>query len=255
MKKLLLSLTVLILYASSASALFVNGGFETGDFTGWTLEQADVSSSTLYGDITWNAGSNGLSDVITAGTLMMSDQTLDVDPYNGTYMARINDLGGGDHATQISQTGILTTTDLTKKLYVNWGAMITDPVGHPSNDQPNFGIAIFINNVETYKFTADGDAASTPGSGWVTAGSSGFDSDPIYYKSDTWSYDLSSLSAGNSITVKMWVTDCGQGAHGGAAFLDGIGTEFQPPSQVPEPASMLLFGLGLLGIAGIRRKV
>ena len=53
------------------------------------------------------------------------------------------------------------------------------------------------------------------------------------------------------------VADCAWGGHGGAAFLDGIGTEYQPPVGVPEPASagLLLMGLvSLFGFAKIRRK-
>ena len=254
MKKLLLAMIVAaVLSASPAFALFVNGGFETGNFDGWTLEQANVNTSTIYSAISWTAGTNSLSAVIGNGS-MQPGQTLPVNVYNETKMARINDIGGSYHATQISQSDNLVAEDLGKTIYVNWGAMLVDP-SHPIHEQPNFGINIFKGTTSIYSFTANATTAGTAGSGWTVAGHDTVYGDPLYYKSGTWSQALDSTwGIGDAITIKMWVTDCGQSGHGGFAFLDGIGTTYQPPNTVPEPATMVLFGIGLLGLAGVSRK-
>lgn len=234
MKKMTFLAVVLILIASPAYALFTNGGFETGDFTGWTLGGTGV----------------GLSTVITAATPMQSGQTLDVNPYNGNYMARINDIFGGYHYTSISQQDTIAAGDLTETLYVNWGAMLIEPINvHPQGDQPYFDIAVLKNGAVLDSFHAD--ALLKQGGGWVNAG---YNDGDLWYKSGTYSYALSSFAIGDAVRVEMRVEDCGWGGHGGFAFLDGIGTVYQPPGVIPEPCTMLLFGTGIAGAAGILRK-
>ena len=125
---------------------------------------------------------------------------------------------------------------------MNWGAALIDP-GHPPGDQPFFGIDVSVNGTPLGTFTAD--ATDAAGGGWTVAGSDGWD--PLYYKQDTWSYSLSSFIVGDSVRVEMFVADCGWGGHGGYAFLDGIGTAYQPPDNpvVPVPAAVILGSLGI----------
>ena len=78
------------------------------------------------------------ADVIDSSATM-TGQTLDVDPYSGNYMVRINDIFGSYDATKISQTDAISQSDIDAGsiLYVDWGAMLIDP-GHPPGNQPFF---------------------------------------------------------------------------------------------------------------------
>jgi hypothetical protein len=255
MKKfIVLFVTSVLLFATPAFALFNNGGFETGDFSGWDLDFGTVG----YGpSITWGAPDHGLYDVID-NTGTMDGQDIDVDPYQGNYMARINNAYGMNHATKISQTDNISQQDIDDgaTIFVSWGAMLIEPtnVSH-LNEQPIFGINVLVNGTLQDTFTADATAhASDPS--WVLAGSSpSSDSGDLWYKHETWEYDLTGFNVGDAVTIEMFVADCGQGGHGGYAFLDGVGTtEIPPNGEVPEPATLLLLGSGLLGILALGRK-
>ncbi len=253
MKKMYALVAVTMLLSSApAFALFTNGGFEDGTFSGWTLDYGTRAGGY---NINWGQADHGLKAVID-NTATMPGQTLDIDPYNGNYMARINDSAGSYHATKLSQTDQISQQDIDDgaMVYVNWGAALVEPTNYDhATDRPYFGITVSIGGAPVETFTADA-AAHASDATWVAAGSSppGWSAGDLWYKNDTWNYDISSYAVGTSVTVEMYVADCGAGGHGGYAFLDGIGTTYEPPT-VPAPGAFLMAGIGS-GLVGFMRR-
>jgi len=258
-----LTLLALAVSAMPASALFINGGFETGDFSGWSI----ISGTAKNQPIRWEDDvDHGLYAVIDDISTMPC-QTIAIDPYEGQYMARLNDVFGARHATKISQTDVIRQSDIEDgaKLTVQWGAVLVEPGNpHPETFYPFFGISLSINGLIQAEFEADArDHNSDPS--WIYAGSISpkltTDVEPkfassgtLYYKHGVWAFDLSGLALGDAVTLEMYAADCGWGGHGGYAFLDGIEVLDKNGIVTPEPSPAVLFLLGIIGLVFIRKK-
>jgi VPDSG-CTERM motif len=258
-----------------AYAGFTNGGFEDGTFNGWTVQQGfnnydndasyyGVSAPSFQADplanVIWGSAAANLAAPAPVPTIVNKTGYLDPFVPNiqsifiGSDMAKINDIDGYYHVTQLSQTGVIDASDLSggatsASLYINWVGVMDNP-GHPPGDNPWFLITVNKNGSLLYQ-----DEHFSDDPGWTQTGFYSGTGDPVF--EDSGQVVLSGLLVGDQVNVSLTIADCAWGGHGAYAYLDGIGTSYVPPPPgVPDTASTLaLLGLGLTALAGLRRRL
>ncbi len=219
---------------ASPIELIVNGDFETGDFTGWTvIDQAGGSGGFLIDDADGFTPASGLATVgaATGGFYAVSDQ-----------------FGPGAHALVQSFTvpvGV-TSVSLSFDMFVNdqnGSGSLVHPAGLDFTASPNQHARVDI-------LSASAGALSTAVGNVITNLYLGVDG-PAPNPYTSYSFDLTALLApGTSYQLRFAEVDnqyfFNQGVDNVSILADA--------AQVPTPATLALFGLGLTALSRRRRS-
>ncbi len=227
---------ILALTFSSVFAMFTNGDFETGDYTGWsksTFLNPGLSGSSPFngGSIVRNPGGTDTSAIVggaAVAPLSLSDpNTNNVLKYPrfGHYAARVGDTTTGTNANTLSQSTTVSAGDVDpsdNKVHARFAfAPVLQNPGHAENQQPFFYIA--VHNVtrgnallfETFNFSGQ---AGVP---WQTFNGAQF--------TDWQLVDIApgnaSLAVGDTISIEVVAAGCSQGGHFGYVYVDGFGSD------------------------------
>lgn len=249
MNKKLVSMAAAVLMTLGSSAYagsFINGGFEDGNLNGWTggggtwsgSPAAPVNPSVYNGGTPNNTVMNGGTDPITGANRV----------YSGSASVRVNDSVNNYSVSTLRQT-VTNYTD--NNIFFAWNAVLED--SHNLTDSDYFSLTLRddtagVDLVSRAYSSAGSIGSGTTGVTWTQFGnwfSSGWVVEQI---------DLGALGAvGHDFTLTLLASDCPYGGHAGYAYLDGFGS-VTPPTDVPEPGSLALLGLGVAGLVAARQR-
>lgn len=240
-----------------ASAIFTNGGFESGDFTGWTTgfgRNNGLQGSPPFTSASINIGSGGSfrGAVVSGGPdLLGAPITL---PYAGTHSARVNNDATGGYLNFISQSDTITAADRDpsdNKLHIrfNYAVVLEDP-GHDASEQPFFFLRV-RNVTKGTVLYEDFAFAGQTGTQFQPIPTPTGGNDPLYLNWKPADVVVPDADLGDTIEVYLLASDCSPTGHAGYAYLDGFGSRVVPPggntvAPVPTLSEAAFMALGIL---------
>ena len=256
MKRILMVFALVAVFSTPAwASSFVNGGFESGTFAGWTQGSGFWNGTwpidpTLYrpGGSQYNAGANA-SGIVTPGLDPNTGNQLN-RVFAGNFSARINDDNNNNSISTIFQQ-VLNYTD--PDMFFEWAAVLES--SHTSTDSDNFTLR--LTDDTTHLTVLQRSYNSADNGSIFNRYSSPFFGDIFWTPWQIEHIDIAGLGLqGHNFTLELLGSDCPYGGHWGYVYLDGFAAVVVPPGDgsTPEPATLVLLGTGLMGLAIRARK-
>lgn len=217
-----------------ALALFTNGGFEAGDFSGWTQTHFlnyGLSGSAPFDGDDINRDPGGVFRSIVTDTVGCDPYTNDnvCYPLFGSYSARVNGPGNNRNANTLVQTSTVTAGDVNPwdgKIHVMFAyAPVLENPSHEDYEQPWFYVAL-TNVTKDVLLYEEFIFSNQPGVPWKTG-----TGDWLY---TDWQIkdivpDSADIDIGDDVRLEVIASDCSLGAHGGWAWVDEFGSSIPGP--------------------------
>jgi outer membrane autotransporter protein len=216
---LLLATTALTAIAGAANAQsteFVNGSFESGDTTGWTIGGGNwtggaypVPENYLPGGV--NYGGPGPVSITNAGTDPRTDGNLNM-VYAGAHSVMVNDPIQNYSVSVISQRVNGYSANL---IAFSYAAVLES--SHGASDSDAFIIKLTDATTNDILYSYNLNSATAPG--LFTQSTSGW----FYSNWISQSIDVTDR-VGHDFILSLLANDCPYGGHAGYAYLDGFGS-------------------------------
>jgi hypothetical protein len=226
-----LSCTALVVSANAGTTfeLIQNGGFETGNFTGWSPNVQAGSSGNLYA---------------ASGTTTPLSSHTTVGPDSGTFYAVTDQTGGGAYSLTQSFTVTpgATSVILSFDLFANdYAGVVTTGALNSTSGPREFATADLLTGTANPFSTAAGDVLQN-----FYTGADNLAANPNPYTA--YSFDITGLvSAGGTFQIRFGEAD-NQGY-----FTMGV-DNVSVLETTPEPTTFILIAPFLAGLAMWKRK-
>lgn len=257
-KQKLIGSLAMVLASTSMAAGFVNGGFDNGTTSGWTIGGGFRNYQTLGslnpsdyvpGGSSYDASiANSHSAVVNPGLDPNNGSLMPNVVYSGAHSLRVEDTISGGYLSVAAQT---VTNYTEPNIFFTWLAVLEG--AHDASTAA--ALVIQLKDVTLGDVLISRQYSAVTGTGGVDARFT-YNSNTGDYYTSQWQIEQLTIDAsrqGHTFELIVLASDCGPTGHSGYAYLDGFGS-VTPPTSLPEPASLALSGVALLGLAAARRR-